>query len=140
MTIRRCLAVSVLFTGLATALAAPAWSDMNGHYKYTETDAAGQVITGDWYVNPCGDGCVTVALTPGGPTREAHIDNGQWVLDGKDNLECTDGTVIPDATTAHFSWDPNTLAGNVVTTDLVPVCGEQPGHQETNTMQLALAP
>jgi len=140
MTFQRCLAATALFTGLATALAAPAYSDMNGHYTFTETDAGGQAATSDWYVAPCGDGCIEVALTPGGPTKEAHLVAGQWVLDSTDSLECEDGTHTPDATTAHFSWDPNTLAGTVVSTDVVPVCGEQPGHQETNTMTLKQVP
>ena len=136
MAIGRALAATAVFTGLATALAAPAWSDMNGHYKYTETDAAGQAVTGDWYVVPCGDGCVSVSLTPSGPKRDAHNVNGQWVLDGDDELECSDGTKIPDATSAHFTWDANTLEGNVVTTDKVSVCGEPAGHQETNQLKL----
>jgi len=140
MTVGRCIAASALFTGLATALAAPASSDMNGHYTYTETEAAGQAANSDWYVTPCGDGCASVAFTPGGPTKQAHIVDGQWVLDSTDNLECEDGTSVPNATTAHFTWDPNTLAGTVVSTDVVPVCGEQPGHQETNNMKLVLVP
>jgi hypothetical protein len=113
---------------------------MNGHYTYTETDAAGRASNSDWYVTPCGDGCVAVALTPGGPTKQAHLVNGQWALDSSDNLECEDGTSVPNATTAHFTWDPNTLAGTVVSTDTLPVCGEQPGHQETNTMKLVQVP
>lgn len=136
MTVRRCLAGGALLTGLAAALAAPASADMNGHYTYTETDSAGQVINGDWYVVPCGDGCVSVSLTPSGPKRQAHMVNNQWVMDGTDELECSDGTKIPDATNAHFTWDPNTLEGNVVTTDVVSVCGEPVGHQETNTLKL----
>lgn len=141
MAFGRALAGYATLSALALALAAPSSADdFNGHYKYTETDAAGQVVTGDWYVNPCGDGCASVALTPGGPTRDAHIVNGQWVLDGTDNLECSDGTSVPDAATAHFSWDPNTLAGTVVTTDVVSVCGEPVGHQETNTMKLVQVP
>ena len=140
MTIRRYFAATATFTGLAIALAAPASSDMNGHYTYTETDAAGRASNSDWYVTPCGDGCVAVALTPGGPTKQAHLVNGQWALDSTDNLECEDGTSVPNATTAHFTWDPNTLAGTVVSTDTLPVCGEQPGHQETNTMKLVQVP
>ena len=138
MAIGRGFAATAIFTGLATALAAPALSEMNGHYTYTETDAAGQAANSDWYVTPCGDGCASVALTPGGPTKQAHIVDGQWVLDSTDNLECEDGTSAPNATTAHFTWDPNTLTGTVVSTDVVPVCGEQPGHQETNKMKLVL--
>jgi hypothetical protein len=140
MAIGRAFATTAIFTGLATALAAPASSDMNGHYTFTETDASGQAASSDWYVTPCGDGCVSVALTPGGPTKQANVVNGQWVLDSTDKLECEDGTTAPDATTAHFTWDPNTLAGTVVSTDIVPVCGEQPGHQESNTMKLVQVP
>ena len=140
MTVLRFFAASALFTGLATALAAPASSDMNGHYAYTETDAAGQAANSDWYVTPCGDGCASVAFAPGGPTTQAHIVDGQWALDSSDHLECEDGTSVPNATTAHFTWDPNTLVGTVVSTDVVPVCGEQPGHQETNKMKLVLVP
>ena len=140
MTIRRCLASTAIFTGLATALAAPASSDINGHYTFTETDAAGAAASSDWYVSPCGDGCLAVALTPGGPTKQAHLVDGQWVLDSTDSLECEDGTHAPDATTAHFSWNPDTLAGTVVSTDVKPVCGQQAGHQETNNMTLKQVP
>jgi hypothetical protein len=140
MAIGRAFATTAIFTGLATALAAPASSDMNGHYTFTETDASGQAASSDWYVTPCGDGCVSVAFTPGGPTKQANVVNGQWVLDSTDNLECEDGTTAPDATTAHFTWDPKTLAGTVVSTDIVPICGEQPGHQESNTMKLVRVP
>jgi hypothetical protein len=140
MAIGRGFATTAILTGLALALAAPASGDMNGHYTYTETDPSGASVTGDWYVTPCGDGCVSVALTPGGPTRQAHLINGQWTLDSTDSLQCEDGTNVPNATNAHYTWDPNTLAGTVVATDVVAVCGQQPGHQETNNMQLKQAP
>lgn len=141
MALGRVFTATAVFTGLAIALAASSFaSDMNGHYTYTETDPTGQVATSDWYVTPCGDGCADVAFTPGGPTRQAHLVNGQWTLDSTDSLECEDGTKVPNATNAHFTWDPNTLTGKVATTDIVPVCGEQPGHQETNDMKLTPAP
>ena len=81
-----------------------------------------------------------MALTPGGPTKQAHRAYGQWALDSADSIECEDGASVPNATTAHFTWDPNTLVGTVVSTDTLPVCGELPGHEETNTMKLVQVP
>ena len=141
MAIGRALATAATLTGVALALAAPSSADdFNGHYSYTETDPTGHAATSDWYVTPCGDGCANVALTPGGPTKQAHLNNGQWTLDSTDNLQCEDGSSVPNATTAHFTWDANTLAGTAVLTDVVPVCGQQVGHQETNNIQLKLVP
>ena len=141
MAFGRALAATATLSAFALALAAPSSADdFNGHYSFTETDAAGHAASSDWYVTPCGDGCAAVALTPGGPTKQAHLANGQWTLDSTDNLQCDNGSTVPNATTAHFTWDANTLAGTVVSTDVVPVCGEQPGHQETNNMQLNLVP
>jgi hypothetical protein len=141
MAIKRAFAATATLAGLALALAAPSSADdFNGHYTYTETDPAGQAATSDWYVTPCGDGCASVALTPGGPAMQAHLANGQWTFDSTDSLECEDGTSVPNATTAHRTWDPNTLAGTVQATDVLPVCGQQPGHVETNTMTLKQVP
>jgi hypothetical protein len=141
MAIERGIAAAAIFTGLAIALAAPSSADdFNGHYTFTETEPNGPAASSDWYVTPCGDGCVNVALKPGGPTKQAHLNNGQWSLDSTDSLECEDGTSAPDATTAHFTWDANTLTGTVVSTDTKPVCGQQAGHQETNNMKLVRVP
>jgi hypothetical protein len=141
MAIERGIAAAAILTGLTIALAAPSSADdFNGHYTFTETDPSGHASSSDWYVTPCGDGCASVALTPGGPTKQAHLNNGQWNLDSTDSLECEDGSSAPDATTAHFNWDANTLAGTVVSTDVKPVCGQQAGHQETNDMKLVRVP
>jgi len=136
MAIGRGFATTAILTSLALALAAPA----SGDYTYTETDPSGHSVTSDWYVTPCGDGCASVALTPGGPSGQAHLVNGQWTMDSTDSVQCDDGTNVPNATKAHYTWDPNTLAGTVVSTDVLAVCGQQPGHQENNTMQLKQAP
>ena len=62
MVATRAIATTAMLAALAvgtasTALAAPT---MNGHYTYTSTGANGQSVTSDWYVTPCGDGCVNV--------------------------------------------------------------------------------
>ncbi len=142
MAITRCFAAAV-FAGLAFALAAPASAvtEMSGHYIAVVTDSARQSISNDWYVTSCGDGCASVAHSPGGPTwKQANVVNGQWTLESVDNVDCGDGTSVPNALSAHYTWDPNTLAGKVLDTYTVPACGNPAGAQGTNTLQLKKAP
>src|SRR6202012_2317917 len=40
----------------------------------------------------------------------------------------------------HYTWDPNTLDGNVQITNNVQACGNPPGYSETNKLHLQLAP
>jgi hypothetical protein len=140
MAIGRGFGTTAILTGLALALAAPASADLNGHYTYTETDPSGHSVTSDWYVTPCGDGCASVAVTPGGPAQQAHLVNGQWTLDSTESVDCDNGTSVPNATTAHYTWDPNTLTGTIQTTDVLPACGQQPGYQTTNNLKLTQVP
>jgi hypothetical protein len=52
---------------------------------------------------------------------------------------CADGSTVPNAATAHWTWDPNTLAGTQQITDKVPVCGNPAGFTLTNNFQLRRA-
>jgi hypothetical protein len=145
MTITRGFAATVIFAGLAVGTASAAWAEttMSGHYLRTETDQqTGQSETDDWYATPCGDGCVSLTDTPGGPARsQARLVNGQWTLNSAvHTLSCPDGTVVPNAVSAHYTWDPNTLAGTVQVTNNVPACGNPTGYQTTNDVQISQAP
>ena len=145
MAIARGFAATVIFAGLAVGSASAAWAEttMSGHYIRIETDPqTGQSETDDWYATPCGDGCASLASTPGGPAiSQARLVNGQWTLDSAiHTLNCPDGTVTPNAVSAHYTWDPNTLAGTVQLSANLPACGYPPGKSMTNTLQLRQAP
>jgi hypothetical protein len=86
---------------------------MSGQYIRTETNAEiGLSSDADWYVTSCGDGCASVAGTPGGPAVQARLVNGRWTMDEEGNAAlCLDGSVVPNSETSHYTWDPYTLAG-----------------------------
>jgi hypothetical protein len=161
MAIARCITASAFLGGLALGLAAPAgaWGpavpapfpadfQTNGHYISTQINpqtgqpfmVEGHPVTNNWYFTPCGDGCASATHTLGGPpVGQANLVNGQWVLDTTDEAECMDGTRVPNAITAHRTWDPNTLAGTVQTTGVLTACGVPPGANHNANIQLALA-
>jgi hypothetical protein len=145
MTVTRGIAAAAMLAGLAAGTATTAWAapTISGHYIETDTSpSTGQSTTNDWYFTPCGDGCASAALTPGGkPEGQARLVNGQWNLDTSgESVTCRDGTVVPNASSSHYSWDPNTLAGTVQITYTVPtVCGH-PATTGTVNMQLKKAP
>jgi len=144
MAIARGFAATVIFAGLAvgTASAARAETTMSGHYIRIETNPqSGQSATDDWYATPCGDGCASLASTPGGPAQsQARLVNGQWIVDTTGApLRCPDGSVV-NAVSAHYTLDPNTLAGTVLLTYEVPACGNPAGYQTTNNVQVKQAP
>jgi hypothetical protein len=143
MTVTRAIAATAIFAGLAVGTASTAWAEsptMSGHYIETSTTPNGVVNTQDWYVTPCGDGCVSVARTAGGPAVQARLVNGQWTLDTSGTAICPEGNKVPFALSMHYTWDPNTLTGLCQTTANVPVCGNPAGVQETNNIQLRQAP
>ena len=144
MTITRGFAATAIFAGLAVGTASAAWAEttMSGHYLRIETDPqTGQSETDDWYATPCGDGCASLALTPGGPAiSQARLVDGQWTLESAiHTLNCPDGTVAPNAVSAHYTWDPATLAGTVQLTSNVPACGIPAGYQTINDVQIRQA-
>jgi hypothetical protein len=144
MTITRGFVATVIFAGLAVGTASTAWADttMSGHYIRTETGPSGQSQADDWYATPCGDGCASIASTPGGPElSQARLVDGQWTLASVlHTLACPDGTVVPNAVSGQYTWDPNTLAGTVQLTYNVPACGNPAGYQTTNSVQFTQAP
>ncbi len=162
MVVAQCITATAFLAGLALGLAAPAgaWGpagpapfpadfQTDAHYISTQINpktgqpftVEGHPVTNNWYFTPCGDGCASAAHTPGGPpVGQANLVNGQWVLDTTDRAECPDGTSVPDAISAHRTWDPNTLAGTVQTTGKEGACGFPAGVTETANIQLALQP
>jgi hypothetical protein len=146
MTITRGLAATAMFAGLAMGTAGTAWAEadqtMSGHYIETETGASGRSTTNDWYFTPCGDGCASATRTPAGAALgQARLVNGQWTIDVTgETVICEDGTQVPNALSAHYTWDASTLAGTVQLTANVSECGAPAGHQKTNSVQLRQAP
>jgi hypothetical protein len=141
MAIAPGFAATAMFAGLALGLAAPASAvnQMSGHYIETATSSAGRTVTTDWYFTPCGDGCASVADN-GGPLGQARVVNGQWTLDTTTNAVCRDGSTVPNALSAHYTWDPNTLAGTAQGKANLPACGQPAAGQQTSNLQLRQAP
>jgi hypothetical protein len=121
---------------------AAAANQMSGHYIKTATErSSGRSNMTDWYFTSCGGGCASVAATPGGqPWAQARFVNGQWTLDATSNSVCQDGSSVPNSNSAHYTWDPNTLAGTAQDSLIVPSCGNPVGFQYTNNLQLRQAP
>jgi hypothetical protein len=144
MTVTRGFAATVIFAGLAVGTASAAWADtaLSGHYIRSEMSQSGQSETDDWYATPCGDGCASIASTPGGPAiSQARLVNGQWTLTSASHtLACPDGTVVPNAVNAYYTWDPNTLAGTVQIISQGPACNIPAGYQKTNSVQFTHVP
>lgn len=107
------------------------------HYTETETTTGGFSHTNDWYLTPCGDGCVEVASASGAqPFGEARLVNGQWTMNATANAVCQDGTSVENAYSDFYSWDPDTLAGTVRVTANLAACGNPAGNQPPVSMQL----
>jgi hypothetical protein len=140
MTVTRAIAATAMLAGLAVGTASSAWADttMSGHYIETITTPSGKTMTHDWYITPCGEGCADIQL-PIEPGR-AHLVNGQWTMDGDDDTTCADGTSFPNGLTAHYAWDPNTLAGTLQATTKTALCGFPQGYTYSNAIQLTKAP
>jgi hypothetical protein len=143
MTVTRSIGVAATFAALAAVSTAPASAapEMSGHYIETETAANGRTTTDNWYFTPCGDGCVSVAPKGAKAFGQAHLVGGQWVLDVTgETAMCEDGTQVPSALSAHYTWDPNTLAGTVQTTADKAECGDPADYQVTDKIQLRQVP
>jgi hypothetical protein len=143
MTVTKSLAVAATFAAVVVGAATPASAapEMSGHYIETETAASGRSTTSDWYFAPCGDGCASVAPKGAKAFGRAQLVGGQWILDVTgETAICQDGTQVPNALSAHYTWDPSTLAGTVQTTADAPECGDPAGYQATDNIQLRQAP
>ena len=137
MAIARGIAAAAMLTGIAFGTASTAWAEqptMSGHYIETVTNSAGQSTTNDWYFTPCGDGCASATVN--GEQGQARLVNGQWTIDMVGRQVCGDGTEVPNATSAHRTWDPNTLAGTDQQVYMQAACGQPPGYTRTNQIQL----
>jgi len=143
VNVTRSFAVAATFAAVTVGAASPASAapEMSGHYTETETAASDRSTTNHWYFAPCGDGCASVALKGAKAFGRAQVVGGQWTLDVTgETAMCQDGTQVPDALSAHYTWDPSTLAGTVQTTADAPECGDPAGYQVTDKIQLRQAP
>jgi hypothetical protein len=142
MKVTRSVGVAATFAAVAVGAASPAYAvpEMSGHYVETETAANDRSASDDWYFTPCGDGCESVARKGVKAFGQANLVGGQWVLDvASEAAACPDNSQVPNALSAHYTWDPNTLAGTVQTTADVAECGDPAGSQVTDPMQLRKA-
>jgi hypothetical protein len=107
-TAARAFAATAMFAGLAIGAVSTARADpptMNGNYTETSTSPSGRSTTTDWTVQACSDGsvgCIYVKAGAGG--GQAHLIDGQWVMDTMGNLLCPDGTFLQYVTNAHLTW------------------------------------
>lgn len=105
-----------------------------------ETSEVGRPATNDWNFTPCGDGCASL-VSNGTPVGQARLVNGQWTTpEAAGDIHCPDGTLVPNASSAHMVWDPNTLAGTDQIILTVPACGAPAGYQYGHHIQLRQAP
>lgn len=142
MHVARSLAAAAAFAAVAVVAATPAAAapEMRGHYIETETASNDRSATDDWYFTPCGDGCESVARKGVKAFGQAHLVGGQWILGiSGEAAMCPDNTQVPNALSAHYAWDPNTLAGTVQTTADAAECGDPAGYQVTDQIQLRQA-
>ena len=79
-------------------------------------------------------------VTTNSGAAEARFVNGQWTGDADSDAKCLDGSLVANAFSSHYAWDPNTLVGTVAVTYNVPACGSPAGTTGTNHMQLKPAP
>jgi hypothetical protein len=130
-------AIAATFAAVAVATASTAWANqtMSGHYIETETTTTGQTTTTDWNFTPCGDGCANLSI--GGRTGQVWLVNGQWTGDLIGMVVCGDGTKVLNASSNHYTWDPNTLAGTNQVTETRATCGDSAPRSYTNTIQLS---
>ena len=137
MRMTRGLAAGAMFAGLALVLTAPVSSadPLNGHYIETETYPTVTRSTTTGTSSPAVTGAPSIK-----ELGQANLVNGQWTLDGKGGVSCEQGGDVHDAINFHYTWDPNTLDGNVQITNNVDACGNPAGYQENNKLHLALAP
>lgn len=123
------VAASAVFAPSAGADA----SVMSGHYIRTATNReSGAAMTTHWYATPCGPGCATVEICASDKhercgAAQAALSQGRWLMEVRATLVCTDqfgnpAGDIPGGAIAHYSWDPNTLAGAAETTADGPGC------------------
>jgi len=142
MNVTRSFAVAATFAAVAVwaAASASAAPEMSGHYIATETAANGRSTINHWYFAPCGDGCASVALKGAKAFGRAQLVGGQWIFDVTgETAMCQDDTQVPNALSAHYTWDQSTLAGTVQTTADAPECGDPAGYQVTDNIQLRQA-
>src|ERR1700741_238999 len=142
MNVTRSLAVAAAFAAVAVGAATPASAapGMSGHYIETEPAASGRSTTDDWYFIPCGDGCASVARKGAPAFGRAQLVGGQWKFDLTGSTAmCQDGTQVPNALSAHYTWAPSTLAGTVQSTADVAECGDPAGYQVSDNIQLRQA-
>jgi hypothetical protein len=129
MVFGRVCATLTVFAAIALGVSAPAQAaELSGAYWATEIGDPAEV----WTFSPCGHECAEVVFADGRSAR-ARVDRGQWRVDDVGNdtaIKCTaDGT--QSIGSAHYSWDPITLAGQVWATDDTGACGVLPGTDTT---------
>lgn len=141
-TFARSLATAATFAAVAVGAAGPASAApvMSGHYiKTTDPAGGGRAFTDSWYFTPCGDGCADLSSPASGVSGRATLVDGQWTFDSTEDIVCRGGVTEGNAASAHYTWDPNTLAGTVQVVQKQPVCEHAP-QAYTLSFRLTKAP
>ncbi|WP_074323396.1 hypothetical protein [Mycobacteroides abscessus] len=122
-------------------------SVMSGHYIRTATNReSGATMTTHWYATACGPGCASIEICANNKhercgTARAALSQGHWAMDVRVTLVCTDqfgnpAGDIAGGAIAHYTWDPNTLAGVAETTTDGPDCPATTSAGTVNDFQL----
>ncbi|MBN7375706.1 hypothetical protein I3U60_05345 [Mycobacteroides abscessus subsp. massiliense] len=92
--------------------------EMSGHYIETSTNReGGGTVTNHWFFTSCGQDCRSVQVCDnekheGCTSAQARLTKGRWEMDVSHlDIACPGGAIIPDATSFHYTWNPQTLDG-----------------------------
>ncbi|SLD05548.1 Uncharacterised protein [Mycobacteroides abscessus subsp. abscessus] len=141
---------AILATAAASIALAPvavADTQMSGHYIRTAVNReSGGTMTTHWYATPCGQGCASIEICANDKhercgTAKASLVDGRWDMQVRVTLVCTDQNgnpagEIPGGAIAHYTWDPNTLAGVAETDADGPECPAVTSAGTVNDFQL----
>ena len=109
---------------------------MSGHYHESDTNLTTGIVTpNEFEFTPCGEGCADAVIGGSGVPQRARLHGDQWSMDLDANVNCPDGSHMPNAATTHLAWDANSLTGTARFTYKYSACGNAAGFTFTNTIQ-----
>ncbi|SKG10409.1 Uncharacterised protein [Mycobacteroides abscessus subsp. massiliense] len=121
MAYRLCAMAFGTLAAISVVLAPSAGADpgqLSGHYIETSVNReGGGTVTNHWFFTSCGQDCRSVQVCDnekheGCTSAQARLTKGKWEMDVSHmDVACPDGSIIPDATDFHYTWNPDTLEG-----------------------------
>lgn len=121
MVYRLCIKVFGTLVATSAVFAPSAGADpgqLSGHYIETSTNReGGGAVTNHWFFTSCSRDCRSVQVCDnekreGCTSAQARLVKGRWEMDVSHlDIACPGGAIIPDATSFHYTWNPDTLEG-----------------------------